>query len=50
MKKVGKAAIFITAVVFVWMMFSSCSATEIRDFQDGFRQGWNSTAPEHLRY
>lgn len=50
MKKVGKTAIFIMAVVFVSVMFASCSATDIRDFQDGFRQGWNSTAPEHLRY
>lgn len=28
----------------------SLSGSSVRDFQDGFRQGWNATAPEEYRY
>lgn len=28
----------------------SLSGSSVRDFQEGFRQGWNATAPEEYRY
>ena len=37
----------------VLVLIASCgslSGSSVRDFQDGFRQGWNATAPEEYRY
>ncbi|MBP3456101.1 MAG: hypothetical protein J6K38_07540 [Alistipes sp.] len=36
----------VVAAAVVAMFATSCS----QEFYDGFREGWNSTAPEHLRY
>jgi len=42
------------AALFAALFLSSCGSVQslLRDpdFHEGFRQGWNSTAPEEYRY
>ena len=40
----------ITIVFFAFIALSSASQQDISDFQKGFRDGWNATAPEEYRY
>ena len=48
MKKLQK---IILAIIMAGTLFmSSCAMWSDPDFQEGFRQGWNSTAPEEYRY
>ncbi|MBO5748457.1 MAG: hypothetical protein J6R48_05515 [Muribaculaceae bacterium] len=42
---------FVSAVLLSIAMSSCASFSEgFRDFSEGFREGWNSTAPEEYRY
>lgn len=41
-----KKVLFIFAVALTAGFFTSCD----EDFAEGFRQGWNSTAPPEYRY
>ena len=49
MKK--KVLLIIAAVsLFAMTVLSSCATLADPAFQEGFRQGWNSTAPPEYRY
>ncbi len=53
-KNIARAIIAVLITVVVMMTFQSCSSiqslTNDPYFREGFRQGWNSTAPEEYRY
>lgn len=54
MKKLKKRAILIAAIIFAAVTMQACGSVsqlmQDPDFQEGFRQGWNLTAPEQYRY
>ena len=46
MKKVA----LLLALLVISIGFQSCAMMNDPDFQEGFRRGWNATAPEEYRY
>ena len=55
MKKIAvKIVTVISIAIFAMTMLSSCGSLSALfsdpNFKEGFRQGWNSTAPQEYRY
>lgn len=50
--KMKKKRLLIIALISIFTMsiMTSCAIMDDPDFQEGFRQGWNSTAPAEYRY
>lgn len=46
MKKIKKIVLIAVTMIVLAFTFNSCSP----EFNEGFRQGWNMTAPEEWRY
>ncbi|MBQ2188145.1 MAG: hypothetical protein II401_06260 [Bacteroidales bacterium] len=49
MKKKRLIIMVIVSIITMSIM-TSCAIMDDPDFQEGFRQGWNSTAPAEYRY
>ncbi len=53
-RKIKKLLVLIIAMFIAVITFQSCGAllslTTDPSFQEGFRQGWNTTAPEEYHY
>lgn len=47
-----KKRLLVLAVISIIAMsiMTSCAILDDPDFQEGFRQGWNTTAPPEYRY
>lgn len=50
MKKLKRTIILLIIGLSIAMGLQSCAMMADPDFQEGFRQGWNSTAPPSMRY
>lgn len=49
-KKILKIVVTIAIAMFLMQSMQSCALLQDESFRDGFRQGWNTTAPEEYRY
>lgn len=50
MKKINKVAVICIISLVSILLLQSCGITANEDFQRGWRQGWNMTAPDEYKY
>lgn len=50
LKKKNRIVLVFALIVFGTLVLSACETMKDPAFYEGFRQGWNSTAPARYRY